>query len=243
MTKRGLYKTFCLERGHVVKFDCIGRMNDYKKNPIYATRFDASSAKEIPSWKTFLEFWKENYKDLVMQRATEDICGDCFIFANRSKHLAERCKTLSEQDQEDDSAIREAMLESEALIEKAAEHVKAAKLQRELFNAKKKAARQDLEENKPHPERVHTFVCNYSQNLCLPSFAAEQPGETYYYSPMNVYCFGMVEAASDELTAMCYLEEEGKKGSNNVASMLWEHLVNAEATWVWKGWSKRSTCL
>jgi hypothetical protein len=61
--------------------------------------------------------------------------------------------------------------------------------------------------------------------LYLPSFAAEQPGETYYYSPMNVYCFGMVEAAKDELTAMCYLEEEGKKGSNNVASMLWHYLI------------------
>ena len=43
---------------------------------------------------------------------------------------------------------------------------------------------------------------------------------------MNVYCFGVVDAASDDLTAMCYLEEDGKKGSNNVASMLWENLVH-----------------
>jgi hypothetical protein len=126
------------------------------------------------------------------------------------------------------------MLESEALIENAAEHVKAAKLQRELFNAKKKQPGRSSREQ-ACTERVHTFVCDYSQNLYLPSFAAEQPGETYYYSPMNVYCFGMVEAASDELTAMCYLEEEGKKGSNNVASMLWEHLVEPEAAGVGRG--------
>jgi hypothetical protein len=145
----------------VVKFDAIGRQNDFKKNPQYAIGFDKTTAKLIPSWKTFLNYWNENYKDLVIQGATEDICGDCFIFANRAKLLAECRKKLQESEDPMEQS-KEAMLESEALIENAAEHVKAAKLQRELFNAKKKQASEDLQENKPATERVHIFVCDYS---------------------------------------------------------------------------------
>jgi hypothetical protein len=72
----------------VVKFDAIGRQNDFKKNPQYAIGFDKTTAKLIPSWKTFLNYWNENYKDLVIQGATEDICGDCF-------HLCQQIKAVS----------------------------------------------------------------------------------------------------------------------------------------------------
>ena len=49
--------------------------------------------------------------------------------------------------------------------------------------------------------RTCTFVVDYGQNMELPKFGQEQPGVTYYYSPMTVNNFGMVNHAH-----VCYLE-------------------------------------
>ena len=70
----------------------------------------------------------------------------------------------------------------------------------------------------------HSFclVADYSQNLGLPHFGGEQPGDTYYYSPLAVYIFGIVDASCspDKLYAYGYTEDIGAKGGNNVASLL-----------------------
>jgi hypothetical protein len=112
----------------------------------------------------------------------------------------------------------------EALVLQAAKHVKMAKVQRELFNLKKDEAYSDRD--KPKQERTFTFVADYSQNMYLPNFAGSQPGETYYYSPLNAYCFGVVDASQRpaKLFAHTYLEDLGKKGGDNVASLLWKQL-------------------
>ena len=66
-----------------------------------------------------------------------------------------------------------------------------------------------------------TLIVDYCQNLQLPSFNKDQPGETYFYVPMNVYCLGIVECNStkDKLHAYMYTEKEGGKGGNNVTSL------------------------
>ena len=107
-------------------------------------------------------------------------------------------------------------------MNKAAKHVRMAEAQRSLFNKQKKRAVETRFCEKS--ERVVTLVCDYAQNLTLPNFGSEQPGETYYYSPLNVYCFGIVDTSVDHLHAMLYLEGEAKKGGDNVASMICEHL-------------------
>ena len=48
---------------------------------------------------------------------------------------------------------------------------------------------QDAAANKDHSESVYTFVVDYGENMELPSYNAEQPGCTYYYSPLSVYIF------------------------------------------------------
>ena len=109
-------------------------------------------------------------------------------------------------------------------MEKAARHVSMARKQRELFNAKKELAKSTA--TLPARDRVYTFVADFAQNMYLPNFAAEQPGATYYYSPLNVYPFGIVDASKTptELTAHVFYEGEAKKGGNSVASMLWKQL-------------------
>jgi hypothetical protein len=60
--------------------------------------------------------------------------------------------------------------------------------------------------------------------MYIPNFAGEQPGATYYYSPMSCYVFGVVDASTDKLSAWMYTEAMAKKGGNNVASLLMHHL-------------------
>ena len=65
-------------------------------------------------------------------------------------------------------------------------------------------------------------MADYSQSEQLPYFGNEQPGETYYYSPLKVSIFGIVDFSvkGGKLTAFVYHEGEGKKGGDNVASLL-----------------------
>ncbi len=66
----------------------------------------------------------------------------------------------------------------------------------------------------------------------LPVFNAEQPGATYYYSPMTVNNHGMVDHAhvytdgmvSEHMHCHVYTDAVGKKGANNVASFIMKTL-------------------
>ena len=55
----------------------------------------------------------------------------------------------------------------------------------------------------------------------LPHFGQEQTGETYYYSPLNISSFGCTDFSTDIVDASVYDEGEGKKGGNNVCSLLY----------------------
>ena len=116
------------------------------------------------------------------------------------------------------------MLKQEEEVLSVAKHVEMAQLQRILFNKKKDIA--FLDKDKPKEDRVFTFVADYAQNMYLPNFASSQPGATYYYSPLNEYCFGVVDGSTrpSKLYGHIYLEDLGKKGGDNVASMLWKQL-------------------
>lgn len=47
----------------------------------------------------------------------------------------------------------------------------------------------------------------------------------YYYSPIWLYCLGIVDKAEDRLYAYLYDESCAKKGANNVASILLYHII------------------
>ena len=91
------------------------------------------------------------------------------------------------------------MEQGEALIVTVARHVEMAQQQRLLYQQKKKEAMDNVS---LHPsQRVLCYVADYAQNMYTPNFASEQPGATYYYSPMICYVFGIVDAATDQLLA------------------------------------------
>jgi len=118
--------------------------------------------------------------------------------------------------------------ERELMLLDAAEHVKMARAQRALYQAKVADAVADATEGKDHTVRRYTFVVDYGQNMELPVYNKEQPGITYYYSPLSVYNLGMVDHAhvcddgrvTEHLHCHVYHEGVGKKGASNVASLI-----------------------
>ena len=62
----------------------------------------------------------------------------------------------------------------------------------------------------------------------MPAFNKAQPGETYYYSPLSVSNFGFVDVAhineegkaEEHCHAHVYHSGVGKKGADNVASLI-----------------------
>ena len=85
-----------------------------------------------------------------------------------------------------------------------------------------------------HSERTYTVVVDYGQNMELQVYNLQQPGCTYYFSPLSVYNLGVVNHAHvygdgrvcEHMHCHVYHEGIGKKGANNVASLivktLWE---------------------
>ncbi len=86
--------------------------------------------------------------------------------------------------------------------------------------------------DKGHSERTYTFVVDYGQNMELPVFNKEQPGCTYYFSPMKVSNLGMVDHAhkypdgsvSAHMHCHVYTDAVRKKGANNVALLIMKTL-------------------
>jgi hypothetical protein len=87
----------------------------------------------------------------------------------------------------------------------------------------------------PHDQREYTIVCEYAQNLNMPHYGDEQPGEIYYFSALTINLFGIVNLRlhPNKLNYYAYLESKGKKGSNNVASLIMQDLH--DKFWLRKG--------
>jgi hypothetical protein len=116
----------------------------------------------------------------------------------------------------------------EQMIIRANEHVQMVRAQRILYVNLVLKAREHSKQNIEHIQRSYTFVVDFGQNMELPSFNGEQPGSTYYYSPLSVYNLGMVDQSHkdcdgiecDHMHAHVYHEGIGKKGANNVCSLI-----------------------
>ena len=107
-------------------------------------------------------------------------------------------------------------------IEDASLHVKQAADMRRYCNDKIKQAQIDDTANKSHQDKCYSIVMDYSQNISLPQVGQSQPGKTYYWSPLKVFLFGIVNCGvpGGELDSYVYHEGQGKKGMTNVASLL-----------------------
>lgn len=234
-TKRGLYNDFCKRQGWVVPN--VSHKGNYGPIRGYEKRTDSDWDPEVEprvicDWRAFREIWKENLPFLRIRNKCEDTCSECFIFKQRMKYKEFRTGdsqqskrfTIDEEDRsvssvstmEDegdvDFANRTYRFEREEIeIQKVYEHVEAAQAMRETIN--NRIIESQETRHKPHTERKYCFVMDYAQNLELPHLGEEQPGDIYYYSPKNVYVFGIsdVSVIPNSMQAYAYVEEDGKK--------------------------------
>ena len=215
MSKRGIYARFLKGNlGIIQVLDAKGRVAAAKRD-----EEDEEMPQIYPSWRSFNRFWDTYYPKLIVAKPREDVCDDCWKYANsfRFKKRTEGEGTeLSQQELESEQA------NNETVIQEAAVHVEQAQVQRELFN--EKIAEAKASRFLPRKERTVTWVLDYAQNMSLPQFGSEQPGVTYYLCPMNVYVFGIVDTVDDTLLAQVYGEDIAGKGGNCVASMLYDRV-------------------
>ena len=131
-SKRALYGRLYKDHGWTLKFDNKGRLLEKEAVPNQSQ----TDRKDLPSWWTFLEYWNHNYPKIVCQRPREDICGDCFKFANSYKsreasndRKQQRLRELNNGNDNSDSDGEDNTLHDEVEILEAAKHVNMAQAQ------------------------------------------------------------------------------------------------------------------
>ena len=117
-------------------------------------------------------------------------------------------------------------INEEEIIVKMGAHVEAFRAQRKYTKKKALESKLDLESNITWPDKRYCVCGDYSQNLDLPHFGGEQPGDTYYFSPYSISIFGLVNHANEILSSYTYPEGVGKKGGNNVVSLIYKYLLD-----------------
>ena len=227
MMKRGLYKAFCWNMGVVVNTDAKGRIQQEKRTD----EAWIGEPNEIPGWQTFTVFWEREYPHLQIRRPVKDVCGYCFEFLTKNKAIMKKKLAIQEADSDTDSDesidINGMTEDLEEAILLGAQHVNDAQAQQAyVLSLKQKALSTNTIDDIPHRERTYLFYFDYAQNVDCPQLGSEQPGEMYYYSPLNINIFGIVDANAEQetLTSYCYHEGQGAKGGDNVTSMLYHYL-------------------
>ena len=80
MSKRSCYHNFFLKHGWVIQFDAKGVVT-LKEEVIMG------EGKPIPLWRNCHKFWAHKYKDLLIQKPSEDTCGECCVLQMHFTHI------------------------------------------------------------------------------------------------------------------------------------------------------------
>ena len=64
-------------------------------------------------------------------------------------------------------------------------------------------AKQHHKTDTPWQQCLYVQIADFAQNLDLPHFGSEQPGDIYYFSPLGIYLFGMVNAYLKSESLFC----------------------------------------
>lgn len=177
--------------------------------------FEREQQIKPPYFKAFQVFWRIYYSKLVIPNAREDVCNDCFslwhMFCYYSTRVAcQRADGIEEIEDNKDKINH--YKSQEVAVQLALVHVECAKAQRKYFNEISSVPGGNV------------IACDFMQNLGLPYLGFEQSGATYYYLPLTVFVFGVVNIQTKHLHRFVYNKGKGEKGGNNIASMLYKYL-------------------
>ena len=82
MGYRSCYKRYMKALGYDVRTTATGGL------VVTAEEGKEADPGEYVSFPTYFNMWKRDFKNLKVSRPAEDICKDCYVFANRHRHLA-----------------------------------------------------------------------------------------------------------------------------------------------------------
>ena len=202
-TKRRMCREYCYEKGWLAKTNGIGELK-------LTEREDADGICPILSWSSFLNVWDNACSHIRIRPPSRDTCDSCFKYKMIIKGLKQE-----ELTNDDDNPNHESLAES-------ATHIRQARAQRVYSDDKIRQCKEDYKNNLHFNRSNYVITFDFAQNLQLLHFGEEQPGDTYYFSPLSLHVFGIVNHSpeKDHLHGFLYHEGEGKKGSNNVASLV-----------------------
>ena len=221
MSKRGCYRQYCEQRGKKVVTSHDGSCQLYPiddaenvHNCISWYYFHTYWKKFFPQLKVskssedickecYVFFNRNKYKSSALDNEEDDTEDGNTTSSNNSRSKDEMSSGSKKTEESDDEGEKLIMatgdirgLQNEAEILKASKHVHNAKSMREYLNKKIKEARFDVSSNIPWQERRNCLIGDYAQYMHLPFFGKKQPGDTYYFVPMNVNNFEMVNVAA-----------------------------------------------
>eukprot|EP00957_Ditylum_brightwellii_P058577 4442375-Ditylum_brightwellii.AAC.1 len=117
------------------------------------------------------------------------------------------------------------VLAMEEKVKKAKVHIAAYQVQRNECRNIMSLAILDITHHLPSLNCRNNLTIDMGQNLALPNFEAEQPRDMYYFLPLTVLLFGVVDNVHSEdgkirMNAYTWQEFEGDQGANNTESCL-----------------------
>jgi hypothetical protein len=166
----------------------------------------------------------KSFKDLVCEPG-KDICGGlCHQFHNDDACLQSDDDNEDNDDADKDGALMEARaLETQKLANEIKQHVEDVTSMRARCRTVMEEAKTATKHNVADKEMVKPLVANCCQNMELPFFGKDLPGDTCCCTPKTINLFGVVDCNSSEKDILCSCacgEDHGGKGRNNVALLL-----------------------
>jgi len=101
MGYRSCYKRYMMALGYNVRTTAMGGFVVTAEDE--GKEVDPGAYVTFP---TYLNLWKRDFKNLKVSRPAEDICKDCYVFANRHRHLAHHHTTTSRRHEDGDDVLR-----------------------------------------------------------------------------------------------------------------------------------------
>lgn len=165
-----------------------------------------------------------------------DICGQTFTRIMASDTCAHIRIRSPRSDMCDTCCVLRSELagcdgldEMEELGQELADHLRLARMAREEYKRDTERSVQSRQSGSDGNGNEATHISfDYAQNLWLPHFV-DQPAELYFLSPLSVPMFGVLNETTRRQTNYIYLESDGGKGSNAVASMLIDYFYRLPA--------------
>ena len=114
------------------------------------------------------------------------------------------------------------------VINKLRLHINEARSMRKEARIGVGQAKDDTHNKVPVQQMHIVAIVDFCQNVQLPSHKKDQPGETYFFVPLNIFVLGIVDwnSEKDHLHAYMYTEAEGGKGGNLVASLIMKYFLD-----------------